>query len=269
MGTAAYMAPEQAKGKRVDKRADIWSWGVVLYELLTGERLFQGDDAADTLAQVLTKDPDLGRVPLKARRLLESCLQKDPKQRLRDIGDASRQLDETPQVQPGTTKLPWAVAAALAVIASVAGFLYLREKPSPKAVLRYTLPLPEHAVPPQGIAISPDGRVLAMSVRVSGKLQLWLRAMDSSQSLNPWRYRWGDISILVTRQPLYRVLRARQVKEGRDKRRPGTGVVRCAQWLRRFLEPRRRHRVLSPLGRRLCDSAGFGRGWRSRRHHSK
>src|ERR1700686_4367663 len=70
LGTAAYMPPEQAKGKAVDKRADIWSFGVVLYELLTGERLFKGEDTSDTLAQVLTKEPDLGKVPPKARKLL-------------------------------------------------------------------------------------------------------------------------------------------------------------------------------------------------------
>src|SRR6516162_6957401 len=90
LGTAAYMSPEQARGKKVDKRADIWSWGVMLYELLTGERMFKGGDAADTLAQVLTKEPDLERVPPKVRRLLSECLQKDPKQRMRDIGDARR-----------------------------------------------------------------------------------------------------------------------------------------------------------------------------------
>ena len=72
MGTAAYMSPEQAKGKR----ADIWSWGVVLFELLTGERVFNGDEAADTLAQVLTKEPDWHRAPLQVRRLLQSCLEK-------------------------------------------------------------------------------------------------------------------------------------------------------------------------------------------------
>jgi len=92
LGTAAYMAPEQAKGKRVDKRADIWSWGVLLYELLTGERMFEGGDAAEILAAVIHKQPDLERVPARVRRLLGECLQKDPKLRLRDIGDAIQLL---------------------------------------------------------------------------------------------------------------------------------------------------------------------------------
>ncbi|MFM2124283.1 MAG: hypothetical protein RL328_734, partial [Acidobacteriota bacterium] len=90
LGTAAYMAPEQAKGKSVDKRADIWAFGVVLWELLAGERLFKGEDVADTLAQVLTKDVDLGRVPAQGRKLIGECLQRDAKARLRDIGDARR-----------------------------------------------------------------------------------------------------------------------------------------------------------------------------------
>src|SRR5271170_2087452 len=87
LGTAAYMSPEQARGKPVDKRADIWAFGVVLYEMLTGQPLFQGETVSDTLAQVLTKEPDFNRVPFKVRRLLRSCLQKDPKQRLQAIGD--------------------------------------------------------------------------------------------------------------------------------------------------------------------------------------
>src|SRR5690349_2061290 len=121
LGTAAYMAPEQAKGKRVDKRADIWAWGVVFYELLTGQRLFEGEDAADTLAHVLTRQPDLERVPAKARRLLRECLQKDPRQRLRDIGDAKRLLGEETIAQTGSApslsplgRAGWMTAAALA-----------------------------------------------------------------------------------------------------------------------------------------------------------
>ena len=85
LGTAAYMAPEQAKGKSVDKRADIWAFGVVLYELLTGARLFKGEDVAETLAQVLTKEPPLDRVPVKARGLLAACLKKDSKNRLQEV----------------------------------------------------------------------------------------------------------------------------------------------------------------------------------------
>src|SRR5262250_2958270 len=100
MGTAAYMSPEQAKGKRVDKRADIWSWGVVLYELLMGERLFHGEDAAETLAAVIHKEPELGRLPANVRRLLAECLQKDPRLRLRDIGDAKRLLESRAEVAP-------------------------------------------------------------------------------------------------------------------------------------------------------------------------
>ena len=79
LGTAAYMSPEQARGKPVDKRADIWAFGVVLYELLTGERLFKGEDTSETLAQVLAKQPDFARAPVKARRLLHKCLERDPR----------------------------------------------------------------------------------------------------------------------------------------------------------------------------------------------
>src|ERR1051325_9780810 len=78
MGTAAYMSPEQARGKTVDKRADIWAFGVVLYEMLTGRRMFEGETISDTLAGVLTKEPDWRGVPVKVQRLLKSCLEKDP-----------------------------------------------------------------------------------------------------------------------------------------------------------------------------------------------
>jgi serine/threonine protein kinase len=87
LGTVGYMSPEQARGKAVDRRADIWAFGVVLYEMLTGKRLFQGEDLTETLASVVKDKPDLSGVPAPARRLLERCLEKDPRKRLRDIGD--------------------------------------------------------------------------------------------------------------------------------------------------------------------------------------
>jgi serine/threonine protein kinase len=122
LGTAGYMSPEQARGKPVDKRADIWAFGVLLYEMLTGKRLFQGETISDKLAQVLTKEPDWEQVPAKVRRLLQSCLQKDARQRLQAIGDWRLLLtDEQPQTAPAPkSKLPWAVAAVLAAALVIA-----------------------------------------------------------------------------------------------------------------------------------------------------
>src|SRR6185436_5660584 len=88
LGTAAYMAPEQASGKPVDKRADIWAFGVVLWEMLTGRRMFEGETISHVLAAVLTREPDLTAVPSRVQVLLSRCLEKDPRKRLRDIGDA-------------------------------------------------------------------------------------------------------------------------------------------------------------------------------------
>ena len=98
LGTAAYMAPEQARGKPVDKRADIWAFGVVLYEMLTGRRAFEGEDVSSILAAVIQSEPRWDGVPASVRRLLESCLEKDPKKRLRDIGDVWKLLDDQPAV---------------------------------------------------------------------------------------------------------------------------------------------------------------------------
>ena len=87
LGTAGYMSPEQAKGRAADKRSDIWAFGCVLYEMLTGRQAFQGETISDTLAAELKEEPDLTRVPARTRRMLHACLQKDPKQRLQAIGD--------------------------------------------------------------------------------------------------------------------------------------------------------------------------------------
>jgi len=111
LGTVAYMAPEQARGKQVDKRADIWAFGVVFYEMLTGTRLFSGETVSDTLAAVLTREVPLELVPAAARNLLHRCLEKDPRQRLRDIGDARFLMEEIqvdpPQIARRWSWLPW------------------------------------------------------------------------------------------------------------------------------------------------------------------
>src|SRR5262249_33910392 len=103
LGTAAYMSPEQARGKAVDKRADVWAFGVVFYEMLTGRPAFQGDDLSEILAAVIKEQPRWEGIPPNARRLLEKCLEKDPRRRLRDIGDAWILLDDdTGNVAPAT-----------------------------------------------------------------------------------------------------------------------------------------------------------------------
>jgi Tol biopolymer transport system component len=163
LGTAGYMAPEQARGKVLDKRADIWAFGVLLYEMSTGKRLFAGETAADTLATVVTKDPDLSAVPVRLRRLVRSCLQKDPKNRLRDIGDWSAHLDDAsfPAAGAGPRKrsaLLWAIAAGVLAAGVVAvGF---RGKPVPAASYAVKLHLANNfSVEPSGdVVLSPDGR---------------------------------------------------------------------------------------------------------------
>ena len=155
VGTAAYMSPEQARGKAVDKRADIWAFGVVLYELLVGERPFQGDDLAETLAAVVKSPADLSKAPGQFRRLLESCLEKDPRKRLRDISDVWRLLEE-PQASGKTYgKLAWPVALALAIIMAAVGWL----KPSPHAPARQSVTL--SIVPPHGVTLEDTGNFMA------------------------------------------------------------------------------------------------------------
>jgi serine/threonine-protein kinase len=114
LGTAAYMSPEQAKGKPADKRADIWSFGVVLFEMVTGKSPFTGETVAETLANVIKEPPDLDRVPATVRPLLRKCLEKDRERRLRDIGDIDVLLDDTRVQRESRRVWPWMIAAALA-----------------------------------------------------------------------------------------------------------------------------------------------------------
>jgi Tol biopolymer transport system component len=198
IGTAAYMAPEQAKGKAVDKRADIWAFGVVLYEMLTGRRAFDGDDISTTMAAVLMREPDLAALssgtPVRVRALIARCLVKDPKLRLRDIGDARLMLDEKeevkPEVQtvaaraarppfPARLLLPTAILMfLLAAVAVVTAFLTKSQPEIPSVHLSIALPPGEQvtAVP----AISADGRTIAYAAgRTRETSRLYLRAIDS------------------------------------------------------------------------------------------
>src|SRR3984885_5629976 len=187
LGTAAYMSPEQARGKPVDKRADIWAFGVVLFELLTGQRPFQGEDLTETLASVVKEQPRIDQAPAQVRRLLKKCLEKDPKKRLRDIGDVWELLDQTPApytTAPSPSRLGWGIAAVLAVIAAALAFIHFREQPPVAELTRFQVPLPPNeAFPVAGLvpqAISPDGRKLAfMTAGARGKLHFWIRSFDS------------------------------------------------------------------------------------------
>ena len=186
LGTPAYMSPEQALGKKADKRSDIWAFGVVLYELLTGERPFKGKEVGDILESVVKEQPDLSRAPAEVRRLLQSCLEKDRNERLRDIGDVWRQLDETPAVPSSPrSRLAWAVAGALAVSLAVAGWaLWHATRPMEQPSMQLSVDLGDDALLSQsGVAISPDGkRVAFVSKSTDGKTRLSLRALESPKA---------------------------------------------------------------------------------------
>jgi serine/threonine protein kinase len=187
LGTAPYMAPEQARGKTVDKRADIWAFGCVLCELLTGRRAFTGETVSDILAAVLKSEPDLSTVPPQVRRLLKRCLEKDPTKRLRDIGDAWDLLDkviQAPPAAPPPAKPRWrwpAAAAVCALTAAALALLYFRKAPPASPVVRTTMLPPENAsLDARTVSVSPDGRRIAFSAESSdGKTQLWIRPLDS------------------------------------------------------------------------------------------
>ena len=196
MGTAAYMSPEQARGKNVDKRADIWAFGVVFYEMLTGRSLFGGGETvSDSLAAVITRDPDWADLPAGTpapiRKLLERCLRKDPKIRLRDIGEARIAVDEplTPSdavskpAPPMRRRFPWWTAAAfvLALAGIAVGVVHFGEPHPDVTPVRFEIPAPEKLVVGNGgIAISPDGRRLAfIAAGADGSSKVWVRSLDS------------------------------------------------------------------------------------------
>ena len=198
LGTAAYMSPEQAKGKSVDRRADIWSFGVVLLEMLTGRQVYAGETAAETLAAVMLKDASLDGLPpgtpAPLRKLLRRCLDKDARRRLQAIGEARVVIDdlltgapveETPPLPevpaPAPRSVLWPLAGGLlvtSILALVFGTLYFRQPASSERVLRYSVAPPEKSNI-HTFAISPDGRYLAIAASAEGKRRLWVRALDA------------------------------------------------------------------------------------------
>ena len=203
IGTAAYMSPEQARGKPVDKRTDIWAFGAVLYEMLTGKRCFEGETVSDVLASVLRQDPDWAALPAETpanvRRLLRRCLERDRKNRLRDIGDAWHEspADVSAAAAPAATAhdvrrgfpIGWAAAVLLALAAGFAAARWTSRAPAA------TTPIATHSVVPlppgtrlsgwasPALALSRDGRALAFVAEKEGEPQrLWVHRLDIDES---------------------------------------------------------------------------------------
>ncbi len=202
MGTAPYMSPEQARGRTVDKRTDVWAFGCCLYEALTGRRAFLGETISDTMAKVLEREPDWEALPpslpVSIRSLLRRCLQKEHSRRLRDVGDARLEMQEVhtlelPGVEPTARPQGWRGTApyvATAVFAIIAISQFVSESPSSSPegglVSRTTISLPQGQRQPRStfapLAISPDGTLLAYVAQDGTGLHLFLRPLDSFES---------------------------------------------------------------------------------------
>ena len=194
LGTAAYMSPEQALGRPVDRRSDIFSFGSVLYELLTGKRTFTGASTPDVLEAVVKSDPDWSALPKGTpgylRRLLERTLVKDRKQRLQAIGEARIALDKPDGMEVSlqseartTAKLPWVMTVAAVVFALALTWIHFREEPPVAELTRFQIPLPageSFPLPLAPLEVSPDGRKLAfVTANAGGIPHVWIRSLDS------------------------------------------------------------------------------------------
>jgi eukaryotic-like serine/threonine-protein kinase len=200
LGTAPYMSPEQARGAPVDKRSDIWAFGCVLFEMLSGRRAFAGDSITDVLASVVKDTPDWsalpGATPASVRRLLARCLEKEPRRRLHDIADARIEIEEAidSPVESASTRgsqtmprarhreqIAWAAAAALGLLAtSLAAVLVMRPAASPAPQQRVSIVHRSDGAFPGAPQISPDGRRVVYSAEgKDGLFRLWVRGIDA------------------------------------------------------------------------------------------
>ena len=226
LGTVAYMSPEQAEGREVDKRTDVWSYGVVVYELLTGRVPFSGDSFAALAAAVLRSEPDWTSVPIAMRRLLRACLEKDPKRRLRDIGDAWQLVEDVGEAH--RRPMPWwPAAAAVLLVLGAAVWALMPARQAPAAVQRWSITLMEPGGGERGVALSPDGTMLAYTGRVLPIRPIWVRALSEPEGRPIPGDRWRTAAIFLSGWQVARLLqqlRAELVDEGaplRRARRPG------------------------------------------------
>jgi serine/threonine protein kinase len=195
LGTAAYMSPEQARGKPVDKRADIWAFGVVLHEMLTGRTVFAGEDVTSTLAKVIETEPSWVGISEKPLRLLKKCLEKNPRKRLRDIGDAWELLssENAADLRPAISRSGsfrrnvWPAAAmALALLLGALAYIHFRERSPAPEMVRFEFNAPiALSTGETGSApvVSPDGKRIAFAaVGPNGRDQLWVHTFATNES---------------------------------------------------------------------------------------
>jgi eukaryotic-like serine/threonine-protein kinase len=203
LGTAAYMSPEQAKGRPVNRRADVWAFGCVLFEMLTGQRAFTGEDVADVLSRVLQREPDFDAlppmVPARVGQVLRVCLRKDLKQRAHHMADVRLALEgafETAVAQTATSVpvvargrareyLAWGLATVATLLAVGASVLYLRASRQTDSIVRFTVPPPVGAVRPvgAGFAVSPDSQRLAfVATGADGVSRIFVRHIDAAEA---------------------------------------------------------------------------------------
>ena len=235
LGSAPYMSPEQARGAAVDKRTDIWAFGCVLYEMLTGDRAYGRDALSDTLAAVLKDEPDLNRVPPPARVLVQRCLEKDPKRRLRDIGDAMPLLETVPHVgvAPRVDRRWIWVAAAVAAICLIGALaiavVHFGEQPPSFRPVQFQVQTPETGRFGGLFALSPSGRMMAFIAMVADEPHIvgaLVRNRPVPAALE-CRVRF-ERHVLVARQPVPRVSDRRQAQEDQRRRRAGADRLRSS-----------------------------------------